>query len=51
VLIVFHRKRCEHPFRSLELEDGSSSSEEYLKSDALNRSDKCEGTRGIIFGR
>jgi len=52
VLIVFHFSLCEHPLGSAGEEGRPSSSRiEYLNSDGLNRRDKFEGTRGMIFGR
>jgi hypothetical protein len=50
-LIVFHFSRWEHPRLSEGVAGPSSSSALYLKSAALNRSDKFDGTRGMIFGR
>ena len=49
VLMVFHRSRWEHPLRSLGFGEPASSSAVYLKSEALKRSDKFEGTRGMIL--
>jgi hypothetical protein len=51
MLIVFHFSRCEQPLRSVGLAGLSSSRMLYLNSEGLNRRDKCDGTRGMIFGR
>jgi hypothetical protein len=52
-LIVFHLSRCEHPLGPGVggAEIPSSSRAAYLKSDDLKRSDRFEGTRGMIFGK
>ena len=52
ILIVFHRNRCEHPRRSMGLVAPFNSSALYWKSDFMNpRRERCDGTRGMIFGR
>jgi hypothetical protein len=51
VLIVFHFNRWEQSRCSMGVEGLSSSRMLYLKSEGLNRRDRFEGTRGIIFDR
>jgi hypothetical protein len=51
-LIVFHFSRCPHPRPPAGgVEAPSSSRAVYLKSEALKRSDRLDGTRGMIFGK
>jgi hypothetical protein len=61
VLMVFHRGRSVQPNRPAHrpphrcsgdvVPSSGSSRTVYLKSEGLNRRDKEEGTRGMIFGR
>ena len=51
-LIVFHLSRWPHPRPPAGgVAAPSSSRAVYLKSEALKRSDRFEGTRGMIFGK
>ena len=51
-LIVFQFSRCEHPLLPAGgVEPPSSSRAVYLKSVALKRRDRFEGTRGMSLGK